>query len=79
MNTTQAQNISMPFLMDVTPKTQMEECPVTNFHYDAYTQTVYYMGGQTIGTKSFAVETTVKKGGGHYSDPKNKIDDTKRK
>ncbi len=52
---------------------------MTNFHYDAYTQTVYYMGGQTIGTKSFAVETTVKKGGGHYSDPKNKIDDTKRK
>lgn len=79
MKTTTAQSGAMPFLMDVTPVTRMEECPVTAYHYDDITQTVYYMGGQTVGTKSFAVETTIKKGGGHYSDPKNKIDDTKRK
>lgn len=65
--------------MHVTPTTQMEEAQTnTTFIYDPGTQITRCMGGQTVGTKSFAVETTIKKGG-HYSDSKNKIDDTKRK
>lgn len=79
MRTIKNQIEAIPFLMAVTPTTPMEEGPVTTYYYDEKSQTTYCMGGQTVGTKSFTVETTIKKGGGHYSDSKNKIDDTKRK
>lgn len=80
MRTAQNQSNVLPFLMDVTPTTRMEESNVnTIFEYNYYSQMAYCMGGQTVGTKSFTVETTIKNGGGHYSDKKNKVDDTKRK
>lgn len=76
MNTTLTRATGMPFLMAITPTSQMGLGETYSLHYDQQTQTVYSMGGVGyIGTKCLKMELTNKT----RPDYKNKIDDQKRK
>lgn len=76
MRTSLTQITGMPFLMAVTPTSQMEQGVEYTVRYNQQTQTVYCMGGVGyIGTKSLKMELTNKV----RPDYKNKIDDQKRK